>query len=62
MNPSLKAWLTWSITAFSVWLVVFLIVYKLKGAAAIHQLLLVFAGYCIAWVSLTIKFVLIIKP
>ena len=61
MDKSYKAWATWSIAIFIVWGLIFLVRSRVKSFPSQRDLLLIFSGYCIAWLAATIKFLLIIK-
>lgn len=59
MNKSYKSWAIYSIGLFVVWALIFLARWELKGTPGLQTIAFVFFGYCVGWLSATIKFVLV---
>jgi hypothetical protein len=54
VKPSMKTYTNYSIGCFVVWAVVLAIVESVGSSGTRHSILLVFAGWLIAWISTTI--------
>ena len=61
MSKSYKSWMVYSAGIFIVWAVVLFVRWRLKGTPDLWDLLLVFGGFFMGWLSATIKFILVSK-
>ncbi len=63
LDKAFQSWLTYSLAVFIIWalILIFMPRIKNKNMPTRQTFLLIFAGYLIAWVALTIKFLIILK-
>jgi hypothetical protein len=59
MSKQYNSWIVYSVGIYMVWGAVFLVRWHIKSKPDLADLGLVFSGFSIAWLSATIKFVLI---
>jgi len=61
MSKAYKSWTIYSVGILIAWAIILVSRWELKGNPSFNEILLVFIGFFIGWLSATIKFVLISK-